>query len=54
MHTWYACLFFHKFCNVCLQEHLQIVMSAQFAKQEAALKNKVAELEAEAAANRVA
>ena len=39
--------------NDCLQERLQLIMSAQFAKQEAALKSRVAELEAKAAASGV-
>lgn len=37
-----------------LQERLQLVMSAQFAKQEAVLKKRVAELEQKAAAAGVA
>lgn len=36
-----------------VQEHLQSLMSAQFAKQEAALKSKVAELEAKVAGSGV-
>lgn len=39
--------------SYCVQERLQVIMSAQFAKQEAALTSKVAELEAKAAANGV-
>ena len=34
-----------------MQERLQLIMSAQFAKQEAALKTRVAELEQKAAAS---
>lgn len=36
-----------------LQEHLQVIMAGQFAKQEAALKSKVAELEAKVAGSGV-
>lgn len=36
-------------CAILLQERLQLVMSAQFAKQEAVLKKRVAELEQRAA-----
>ena len=47
----------HMFIIVCaclLQEQLQLVMSAQFAKQEADLKKRVADLEQKAAAIGVA
>ncbi len=37
-----------------MQERLQVIMSAQFAKQEAALKKRVAELELKAAVSGVA
>ena len=37
-----------------LQERLQVIMSAQFAKQEAALKQRVAELQQKAAASGIA
>ena len=43
-----------KTCGHALQDRLQLIMSAQFAKQEAALKLRVAELEQKAATAGVA